>query len=132
MDKETYNLYHADYNRDRYRQRVLEALDILGNKCAKCGTTEGVLDIDHINPIEKEYEITTITRLSKDKFLKELAKCQLLCQSCHIEKTKLEQGVEHGGGLSGKRNCRCDLCRQIKNKYMREYKKNRRLKGPIA
>jgi len=34
--------------------------------------------------------------------------------------------VEHGGGLTGKGGCKCDLCRARKNEYMRNWKKQRR------
>lgn len=31
--------------------------------------------------------------------------------------------VEHGGGKTGKANCKCALCKEIKSAYMREYNK---------
>ena len=33
------------------------------------------------------------------------------------------QSVDHGGGKTGKRNCRCDLCRPLKNKYLSDARK---------
>ena len=57
----------------------------------------------------------------------ELAKCQLLCQPHHLEKTIRERSVGHGEGLTGKRNCRCELCGPLKLAYNREFKKRKRM-----
>lgn len=35
------------------------------------------------------------------------------------------QPVDHGGGKTGKRNCLCDLCRPLKNKYASDARKAR-------
>ena len=36
---------------------------------------------------------------------------------------RARQPVDHGGGKTGKRNCLCDLCRPLKNKYASDARK---------
>lgn len=127
--KEQHNQYHKEYNKRRYDDRIKLAREILGNKCAFCESPEK-LHVDHIAPIEKKYDIAYTTRLSMEKFLDELKKCQLLCDSCHSFKTAVQnfRVVDHGGGISGKKNCSCILCKAKMKEYMKNYMKIRRLK----
>mgnify|MGYP003404014380 CR=1 FL=1 len=119
-DAISYNEYMNDYMKRRYHARREEAFEILGGSCVKCGR-EDMFEIDHIDPAQKELDIAKLWSVSKERFLNELKKCQLLCPDCHKEKTKIDNGVEHGGGLSGKRNCPCPLCRAKKNEYNKKY-----------
>lgn len=66
-----------------------QAKSFLGGKCAICGSIEN-LEIDHINPKTKLFKMTSITRMSKYKFYKELNLCQLLCDTHHNEKSRRE------------------------------------------
>lgn len=120
------NEYHREYNKQRYHERIALAHKILGGKCIKCNSTEK-LQIDHKDPNKKSFEITTITRLSMKRFLKELEKCQLLCKNDHERKTAIEKSVEHGGGISGQRNCPCSLCKAKKKEYMKNYTQRKKL-----
>lgn len=118
------NEYHAEYNLNRYHKRRAEFVDMLGGRCVVCGTTEN-LEFDHIDPATKAFPIGRLLNVSKQAALDELEKCQLLCKSHHIVKGHREkdQGqVGHGEGVSGKRNCKCALCKAKKAEYMREYK----------
>lgn len=127
MSKEEYNQYHKEYNKKRYDERIALAIKILGGKCKFCGINEN-LHIDHIIPSDKEYNIDYATRLSMEKFLLEIAKCQLLCQKCHSFKTNLQNGIplEHGKGLTGKKSCYCELCKPLKDAYIKEWKAKRK------
>jgi 5-methylcytosine-specific restriction endonuclease McrA len=111
--------------RKKYTEkRIQECLDYLGNKCVKCGSTHN-LEFDHIDPKTKIENISNAVRAqcwSWKRLIIELDKCQLLCKPCHIEKTSSEQGVEHGRGFSGKKNCPCAACKARKAVYMKEYK----------
>jgi len=74
-----------EYTKEYVRNRKNLLKEKMGGKCVKCGTTEH-LQFDHINPLEKSYNISNnIHRKDLDE---ELAKCQLLCSKCHLEKTK--------------------------------------------
>ncbi len=57
-----------------------------GGKCEICGydKCEGALQFHHINPDEKEFQISDKDIL--EDLFKEVDKCQLLCANCHIEK----------------------------------------------
>jgi hypothetical protein len=111
-----------------WRERTrLWAIELLGGYCAECGET-GDLDFDHIDAATKSFEISAGIRdgYGRARLQAELMKCQLLCNPCHIEKSaECMDGrrVAHGGGKTGRRNCRCPLCGPKKNKYMREFKK---------
>lgn len=124
-NKEEYNSYMREYNKRRYWKLKAEAHERLGGKCAECGSTEG-LELDHIDPSTKTVEVSRFCSMSRVRFLEELKLCQLLCNEHHKQKSIQEQSVEHGGGLSGKKNCPCELCKARKSEYMRNwYKKNK-------
>jgi hypothetical protein len=126
---ENYNEYHRLYNKQRYDERITEAIKILGGKCKFCDSTQN-LHIDHIAPVEKRYDIHYATRLSYNKFIEEVNKCQLLCDKCHGFKTAIQNGniVGHGMGKTGKKNCKCSLCAEKKREYIREFMRNKRAK----
>lgn len=67
-----------------FREILIEKL---GGKCVKCGCTER-LEFDHIDPSTKSFNISAGYHKSKEVLQEELAKCQLLCNKCHIEKSK--------------------------------------------
>jgi len=127
-DRTGFNAYQRDYKRHRYAAIVEEMKTILGGRCCRCGSRDD-LEFDHIDRNTKTVEITKITTYSREVILMELAKCQLLCAECHKVKTSEAHDnhqVEHGGGVSGKKNCPCDACRARKREYMREYQQRRR------
>lgn len=112
--------YMADYMTKRYHERRAYWIDYLGGECVVCGTKEN-LEFDHIVSSEKEYEIARILSThSEVKVQYEMAKCQLLCYEHHLEKSIRDgdiRTVDHGQGLTGKKNCYCDLCKPLKIKY---------------
>lgn len=62
-------------------------IEKMGGKCVECGCTEA-LEFDHIDPATKSFNIAAGYTKPKEVLLAEVAKCQLLCNKCHIEKTK--------------------------------------------
>jgi hypothetical protein len=66
----------------------------------------------------KDGDIGDLWSYSTVRFWLEVRKCALRCKECHKKKTSAEASVEHGGGLTGKRNCYCDLCAPLKKAYM--------------
>ena len=127
MDKE----YHREYNRRRYHKMRDEFKEYLGGKCVVCGSVDK-LEFDHIDPATKTMEVGMMLKVSKARALEEVKKCQLLCRQHHKTKTAELLAVEHGGGVSGKRNCKCEPCRTRKNEYMREYKRKRRANASLT
>lgn len=134
--KEEYNEYMKEYMLKRYHQRRAEIISLLGGVCTSCGSTDE-LEIDHKDPTEKEFNLSRkLHTLSKEKLDEEVAKCQLLCDKCHNEKSVGEKGqtIARGthGTISSFRYCKCDLCREANNKWMREYKRRRKEQGSVT
>ena len=123
-----YNEYMREYMLKRYHRRRQEFIDSRGGVCEICFSDDR-LEIDHKDRNEKSFNIAKgLAGFSEARIQEELKKCWVLCYDCHKEKTLSELGVEHGGGLTGKRGCKCNLCKEKKNEYMREFKRNKREK----
>lgn len=67
-----------------FREILLEKL---GGKCVECGSTEA-LEFDHIDPSTKSFNISAGYHKPKEVLENELSKCQILCNKCHIQKSK--------------------------------------------
>ena len=132
MDHQEYNAYQRVYQLHRYHARMASMHKMLGGLCVRCGSDEK-LEIDHIVPTEKSFTIGSLWGIKGAALEKELEKCQLLCKSCHIDKTLEDEGKSYAQGthgtLSAIRYCKplCDLCRNVKNAYSREWKRKRKL-----
>lgn len=83
------NSYMNEYMKRRYKERRAKAIEILGGKCVKCGSTEN-LQFDHTDPKTKGIPISKMWSSSAKNFARELIKCQLLCDDCHKEKSRAE------------------------------------------
>lgn len=74
--------------RDRKQEVRKQLQATLGAKCLHCGIEDfRVLDFDHIDPMEKGFNISTKLHLPIDELMIEVKKCQLLCANCHRIKT---------------------------------------------
>ena len=53
--------------------------------CKKCGESRyWVLDFHHLDPKEKDLEVSTLVKQgNKKRILKEIKKCIVLCSNCH-------------------------------------------------
>jgi len=68
-----------------------QMINYLGGKCNRCGFIteyQGAYSFHHRNPLNKSFEISTlinsnIYNTDKELILKELDKCELLCENCH-------------------------------------------------
>jgi len=72
---------------DRRRKLKEEAMIILGGKCKICGYNKCVTALEfHHHQTNKEGNISTLLKNeSRQKLLKEVEKCILLCANCHRE-----------------------------------------------
>ena len=54
-------------------------------KCGKCGFSHpAALDFHHTDSSKKEFSLgSTGLSVSKERFLKEIQKCEILCANCH-------------------------------------------------
>ena len=125
----------ADYMRNRRLHRRQKLIELLGGECVVCGTTED-LDIDHIDPNEKLFQLAGKWLDGPwEKITAEAAKCQLLCKEHHLSKTREEykQGTHvpwnkdlrgeyiHGTArMYDMFKCRCALCKEAKRMYRRK------------
>lgn len=126
--KETWNKYMREYHIKRYHKLKDEAFAFLGGKCKKCGSIKN-LQFDHIDPAEKEIEMGKFLTFPLKKFWKEVKKCQLLCDECHQTKSILESGKKIAKGkhgtISSYRYCHCEICKEAKREWTRNYRKTR-------
>ena len=76
-------------------------IEKMGGKCVECGCTE-TLEFDHIDPSTKSFNIAAGYTKPKETLLVEVAKCQLLCNKCHIEKTKKDSKFRPKSMLGGR------------------------------
>jgi 5-methylcytosine-specific restriction endonuclease McrA len=114
------------YDSSRYREHRDFLVSIMGGTCVICGATQD-LEFDHIDPVTKEFSIASKWSAPMSVLAPELVKCQLLCSSCHDNKSDSAKEVAHGQGKSGKKNCKCTPCRARKALYMHDYKALRKL-----
>lgn len=119
----------AEYMLKRYHRRRSEWITKLGGSCVDCGSLNN-LNFDHVIAKEKEYDIAKILSAGSElKVSNEMAKCVLRCEVCHKAKSARMRDiriVNHGEGLTGKKNCLCKLCRPLKNEYARQFKRNKK------
>ena len=53
-------------------------------KCEECGFSDyRALTFHHRDPAEKEFNLGHATHFSKERILKEMKKCSVLCANCH-------------------------------------------------
>jgi 5-methylcytosine-specific restriction endonuclease McrA len=116
-DKEKKN----EAQRNRVAQRRLQGVQLLGGECKTCGSKDN-LEFDHIDPKTKVSH--RIWSWSWDRIEVELAKCQLLCHTCHKDKTKASyEPIKHGTTtMYGKMKCRCDPCKTKWNETKAAYR----------
>jgi hypothetical protein len=99
--------------------------------CIKCGSWKD-LELDHKDRTTKvDHKVWSWSQQRRDE---ELAKCQVLCKSCHITKTisELQRPIRHGSVRAyTNKKCRCIICVEahgkrcllwkIKNNYRGKY-----------
>lgn len=80
----------------------LKCVEYKGGKCINCGYNKyyGALEFHHLNPEEKDFNISNIRTYKFNKRItEELDKCVLLCANCHREEhyniiqNKINQGL---------------------------------------
>lgn len=111
-----------EYLRKRYARRRSEWLKHNG-PCKNCGDWKN-LEVDHINPKEKVSH--SVWSWSEERMLNELAKCQVLCHDCHVQKTWEGRRLCHGNYSKYKKGCRCIPCRDAHTIYKRLYRKRKK------
>jgi len=126
---ETKRKYQRDWMAKRRRTWLRE-----NGPCSKCGSKRG-LQVDHIDPLLKVSH--NVWSWSSERRVEELAKCQVLCSSCHKKKTTLQRREQHPiphGTDSGytRRKCRCPDCREAHRVAKHAWRESQRAKGLSA
>lgn len=93
--------------------------------CVHCGSEEN-LEVDHIIPrkIAGGLAPSAIWSRREEVRTRELAKCQVLCSTCHAEKSRSEsfQGNHGARAMYERHGCRCEPCKAWKKqKNARRY-----------
>lgn len=109
-------------------KRKIRIHEILGGKCNQCGSVNN-LEVDHRDRTKKSLTFGKRWHQKWANSLIEIKKCQLLCKNCHQKKSILESGKKIAKGthgtLSSYKYCKCDLCKQAKADYMKNYTRMR-------
>lgn len=102
-----------------YHRRRDEFITQRGGKCEICKSVSD-LEIDHLEPAFKSMAPGDALMRRREIREKELAKCQVLCGSCHAKKTRREN-LGRCGTRAGymKQGCRCDLCKSWCREFTR-------------
>jgi hypothetical protein len=115
----TRHCFSSEYNKRRlrvYHERRQHYL--AGRDCSRCGSSLD-LQFHHRDPLEKVGNINSMLSWSRNTLEAEIAKCDVLCASCHQQHHRPE--VTHGITGYNKRGCRCLLCKQGKREVDRRY-----------
>lgn len=113
--------------KDKDKQREYQRLwikrrrqEYLGDKsCAECGSNDS-LEVHHTDPTLKvDHKVWSWVQSRRDE---ELAKCEVLCKSCHKKQHATSHGMEW---MYRAHKCRCDLCKAANTRKNREYRKRR-------
>lgn len=118
---------------EKYHEFMSEMISRLGGVCVNCGS-DNQLQFDHVDWRGKDFNVAQNWAM-KDRvaFEAELGKCQLLCSSCHDEKTRVDKSemdrpeFTHGTVYAWmKRKCECVPCIASKAKWNADRNAKRR------
>ena len=83
LNREQVNAYHKTVR----EQKKAHINSLKNNPCTDCGNTFPAvcMDFDHLPQYEKSFEIAQAwaRKLSLDKIIDEIKKCELVCSNCH-------------------------------------------------
>lgn len=104
------------------RRRMIIAKS--GYMCQSCGARKSL--IFHIEDSQAQ---RSWIRGSKEHFQQLLDASYVICNSCSIWDRQVRDGrvLPHGGGKTGRRNCRCELCGPLKNAWTRNSRQANKL-----
>jgi hypothetical protein len=88
VDRKWYAENREDYIASRMVRQKKFALDLdiwkRAQGCSCCGRHDGWLEHHHIDPASKRIEIAMMYSYSLKSLYDEIAKCVVLCRSCHL------------------------------------------------
>jgi len=124
MSPDANRTYMREYMRQR-RALHRQYRDLAKQACSRCGAVGPDLQFHHRDPAEKrDNPGTLVGNTSLDRYLEELAKCDVLCRACHLD-THYPM-PDHGTRARYGRKCRCQACRAAWSAYLKAWKERRR------
>lgn len=123
-DKEQLRKYQREWARKR-REKYMG-----GKPCAWCGEHSDKMNLHHRDPTQKVTH--RIWNWKEERILEELAKCDIICEDCHIEhhaaeKRYSEKDYKHGLVTTYDHyGCRCEKCYNAKSEKNRRYRESLR------
>jgi 5-methylcytosine-specific restriction endonuclease McrA len=107
-----------DYQLAFVNKRKRDWIESKGGKCVKCGSTRN-LEVDHKDQDNKTFNPRDIWSRSEEVRKKELKDCQVLCESCHEDKTALQNSKSGEAAIIAcgtvekfENGCRCFTCKE--------------------
>lgn len=78
---------HTDKKQTRREKLKICSVEYLGGECKHCSYKKSLaaLEFHHLDPSEKEFNLSKMGSKSWDAIKSELDKCVLLCANCHRE-----------------------------------------------
>lgn len=113
----TFDMTRKEYLRNHHRVWVANRRKewFVGKFCAACHSITN-LELDHIDPSTKiSHNVWSWTKKRRDD---ELAKCQVLCRKCHLQKT-ISENRRRCGELVGTAKLRNMDAQRIRTLYAR-------------
>ena len=103
--------------------------------CSDCGTRDErkVIQYHHLDPSTKKHDISAMYGCSTRVWLDEIAKCTVLCRSCHKKRhdvvdrerkaasKRIDLFRACGTMAKFRQGCRCRICRSANNEVQRRY-----------
>jgi hypothetical protein len=91
----------------KFSRRMSMAYEFKDRPCADCGINYGPehMEFDHVEERgPKDVSVCHLAKASLDRFLAEIAKCDVVCCRCH-ERREVARGRSHGDARYGERRC---------------------------
>lgn len=103
---------HAEYVREKATAR--RAAFLADKRCLFCGAADE-LELDHVDPATKDDH--RIWSWAPERAAAELAKCRVLCGTCHRRRHAEERRTTTHGTvwMYNRYHCRCEPCRAAKS-----------------
>lgn len=100
-DKKYYAKRYSDSEKVKKRRSLKHAVRIrnrkfiyeylLSHSCVICGESDPVvLEFDHLDGVDKKFNIGEARECSIDSIKNEIAKCRVLCANCHRRRTAVQ------------------------------------------
>lgn len=115
------NRSYTGANAEQRERKLHFCLELLGNKCCKCGSSDNL--VFHHEEVP-EFRIAGSLTLSVEKLTLELEKCILVCHTCHWK----EHTADHGYNAFATGRCSCDTCHDEYLDYWEDYRRKTGIK----